>query len=69
MSASSLYQPTMIDVLWPAEVRSRWLRAAVLAVAGSLNNLAGLYQKDGRYDLAERLLRRAIVISVAVAGR
>ena len=36
MSASSLYQPTIIDVLWPAEVRSRWLRAAVLALAGSL---------------------------------
>ena len=36
MSTSSLYQPTMIDVLWPAEVRSRWLRAAALAIAGSL---------------------------------
>ena len=36
MSSSSLYQPTMIAVLWPAEARSRWLRAAALAIAGSL---------------------------------
>ena len=36
MSATSLTQPTMISILWPASGAQPWLRNVILAIAGSL---------------------------------
>ncbi|MEM7221445.1 MAG: biotin transporter BioY [Pseudomonadota bacterium] len=36
MSATSLTQPTMISILWPASSAQPWLRNVILAIAGSL---------------------------------
>ena len=36
MSATTLTQPTMISLLWPASGAQPWLRNVILAIAGSL---------------------------------
>ena len=50
------------------ELRKRLLGDNHPYVATSLNNLAGLYKSQGRYDQAEPLLHRALEIYQQVLG-
>jgi tetratricopeptide (TPR) repeat protein len=50
------------------ELRKRLLGDNHPDVATSLNNLAGLYESQGRYDEAETILHRALEIYQQVLG-
>jgi tetratricopeptide (TPR) repeat protein len=50
------------------EIREKALGSAHPDVAGSLNNLASLYQDQGKYDTSEPLYKRALEINEKALG-